>query len=111
MTAQASTPAPPLASRPARAVVAPIFRPGLHAAAIVLAVATFPLIFLGGLVTSHNAGMSVPDWPNSWGYNMFLLPPSIWLGQHAGGVFYEHSHRLVGLVNGFLAIVLALMAF
>lgn len=74
------------------------------------ALATFPLIFMGGLVTSHGAGMSVPDWPNSWGYNMFLLPPSKWLGEQAGGVFYEHTHRLLGTLAGFCSIALVLLA-
>ena len=62
---------------------------------------------MGGLVTSHQAGMSVPDWPNSYGYNMFLFPPSDWVG----GIFYEHTHRLMGTVVGFLAVVLVLVAW
>ena len=44
--------------------------------AALTAIATFLLLAAGGLVTSHEAGMSVPDWPNSYGYNMFLFPPS-----------------------------------
>jgi cytochrome c oxidase assembly protein subunit 15 len=76
-----------------------------------LLAATFPLIFMGGLVTSHQAGMSVPDWPNSWGYNMFLLPPSHWLGEQAGGVFYEHTHRLLGSLAGLAAVVVACVAW
>jgi cytochrome c oxidase assembly protein subunit 15 len=68
---------------------------------------TFPLIFLGGLVTSHHAGMSVPDWPNSYGYNMFLFPPSQW----TGGILFEHTHRLLGTVVGFCATVLTLVAW
>ena len=75
------------------------------------AAATFPLIFMGGLVTSHGAGMSVPDWPNSYGYNMFTFPPSLWLSEQAGGVFYEHSHRLMGSLVGMLSIVLAVCAW
>jgi cytochrome c oxidase assembly protein subunit 15 len=62
--------------------------------------ATLLLVFMGGLVTSHGAGMSVPDWPNSYGYNMFTFPPSKWVG----GIFYEHTHRLMGTVVGMLAI-------
>ena len=68
---------------------------------------TFPLIFLGGLVTSNHAGMSVPDWPNSYGYNMFLFPPSRW----TGGILYEHTHRLLGTVVGFCACVLTAAAW
>src|SRR5580692_13165100 len=75
----------------------------LHWFAVLTAVATFLLLGAGGLVTSHEAGMSVPDWPNSYGYNMFLFPPSKWIG----GIFYEHTHRLWASVVGFLTTVLA----
>ena len=79
----------------------------LHRLALATAIATFPLIFMGGLVTSHGAGMSVPDWPNSSGYNMFTFPPSKWVG----GIFYEHTHRLMGTVVGMLSIALAVTAW
>src|SRR3954452_22442042 len=79
----------------------------LHWIAIATAVATFPLIFMGGLVTSHQAGMSVPDWPNSYGYNMFLFPPRLWVG----GILYEHTHRLMATVVGLLSIVLTIVAW
>ena len=62
---------------------------------------------MGGLVTSHGAGMSVPDWPNSYGYNMFTFPPSKWVG----GIFYEHTHRLMGTVVGMLSIALTIAAW
>jgi len=65
--------------------------------------ATFLLLGAGGLVTSHEAGMSVPDWPNSYGYNMFLFPPSKWIG----GIFYEHTHRLWATVVGLMTTILA----
>ena len=87
------------------------YNPGLHRVALLTAAATFPLIFMGGLVTSHGAGMSVPDWPNSYGYNMFTFPPSLWLSRQAGGIFYEHSHRLMGTVVGFSSILLAFFAW
>ena len=83
------------------------FQPGLHRLAVVTAIATFPLIFMGGLVTSHEAGMSVPDWPNTWGYNMFTFPPSLWVG----GIFYEHTHRLMGALVGLLSIALTAWAW
>jgi len=83
------------------------YSPVLHWLAIATAAATFPLIFLGGLVTSHRAGMSVPDWPNSYGYNMFLFPPNLWIG----GIFYEHTHRLMGTLVGFCSILLVLRAW
>lgn len=79
----------------------------LHWLALLTAVATFPLIFMGGLVTSHHAGMSVPDWPNSYHYNMFLFPPRLWIG----GILYEHTHRLMGSVVGFLSLCLAAWAW
>jgi len=79
----------------------------LHTVALILTVATFPLIFLGGLVTTYGAGMSVPDWPNSYGYNMFLFPVSQWVG----GIFYEHTHRLKGTLVGFLAVMLVFQAY
>src|SRR5262247_4893012 len=74
-----------------------------HRLAVVLACATFPLLFIGGLVTSKGAGLAVPDWPTTFGYNMFLYPWS----KMVGGIFYEHSHRLIGSVVGFLTILLA----
>src|SRR5438128_12697291 len=83
------------------------FNPALHRTALLTAAATFPLIFMGGLVTSHQAGMAVPDWPNSYGYNMFLFPISMW----KGGIFYEHTHRLMATVVGFLSIILTIVAW
>jgi heme a synthase len=81
--------------------------PRLFWIALVTTCATFPLIVMGGLVTSHRAGLSVPDWPNSYGYNMFTFPPSKWIG----GIFYEHTHRLMGTVVGMCSIVLAICAW
>lgn len=71
------------------------------------AFATLFLISVGGMVTSKGAGMSVPDWPNSYGYNMFFFPPSQWIG----GIFYEHTHRLVASLVGFLTIILVLWLY
>lgn len=82
-------------------------RSGLHRFAVFTAVATFGLIGIGGLVTSHGAGMAVPDWPNTYGYNMFLFPVSQWVG----GIFYEHTHRLVASGVGLLTVVLALWLY
>ncbi len=83
------------------------FHPWLHAIALATVACTFPLIFMGGLVTSHHAGMSVPDWPNSYGYNMFLFPPRLWIG----GILYEHTHRLMATVVGFVSIILTIIAW
>ena len=77
--------------------------PWLHRLALVTAVATLGLIGIGGLVTSHEAGMAVPDWPTTYGYNMFFFPFSKWVG----GVFYEHSHRLIASLVGLLTALLA----
>ena len=80
--------------------------PALKWFAVFTAVATLFLICVGGLVTSHGAGMAVPDWPTTFGYNMFAFPFSHWLFT-GNGVFYEHSHRLVASAVGFLTIILA----
>src|SRR5271154_6410125 len=77
--------------------------PWLFRFAVLTAFATFLLIGLGGLVTSHEAGMSVPDWPTSYGYNMFALPIKFW----KGGAFFEHTHRLLASAVGFLTTILA----
>lgn len=79
-----------------------ISRP-LHWFAVFTALATLGLLVIGGLVTSHGVGMAVPDWPNTYGYNMFLFPISQWIG----GILYEHSHRLVAAMVGLLTTVLA----
>jgi heme a synthase len=72
----------------------------LHWSAIISTISVLGLIGSGGLVTSHEAGLAVPDWPNSFGYNMFLFPISRWVG----GVFFEHTHRLVASLVGLLTI-------
>src|SRR6185503_13071025 len=77
--------------------------PWLHRFAVFTAMVTLFLICVGGIVTSKGVGMAVPDWPNTYGYNMFLFPISKWVG----GVFYEHSHRLVASGVGMLTIALA----
>ena len=75
----------------------------LHLFAAFVAAATALLIFAGGLVTSTGSGLSVPDWPNTYGWFMFAFP----LEKMVGGIFYEHSHRLIASVVGFLIVVLA----
>ncbi len=77
----------------------------VHRLALVNAVATLPLLFIGGLVTSQGVGLAVPDWPTTFGYNMFLYPWS----KMIGGVFYEHSHRLVASGVGLLTLLLAVL--
>jgi heme a synthase len=80
------------------------YQPWLHRFALLTAAAALALIALGGLVTSHGVGMAVPDWPNTYGYNMFFFPVSQWVS----GVFYEHTHRLAASAVGLLTSILAL---
>src|ERR1017187_10667882 len=68
-----------------------------------ICVAIFFLIFSGGMVTSKGGGLAVPDWPTTFGYNMFLFPVSKWVG----GIFFEHTHRLIASIVGFMTIILA----
>jgi heme a synthase len=67
------------------------------------AFATLLLICSGGMVTSKGVGLAVPDWPTTFGYNMFLFPVSKWIG----GVLFEHTHRLIASTVGLLTIILA----
>src|SRR5262245_31871509 len=66
-------------------------------------VASLLLICSGGMVTSKNVGLAVPDWPTTFGYNMFLFPVSKWVG----GILFEHTHRLMGSLVGLLTIILS----
>src|SRR4026208_215177 len=75
----------------------------LHRFAQFLAACTVVLILAGSLATSHDAGLSVPDWPTSYGWNMFTFPPSMWVAN----IFYEHGHRLIASMVGFLTIIMA----
>lgn len=70
----------------------------------------FPLIWVGGLVTTHDAGMAVPDWPGTYGYNLFLYPMTAWL-YGPFDLFIEHGHRLLGSFVGILAIALCVVAW
>ena len=74
----------------------------LHRLARLTAGATFLLIVIGGIVTSTDSGLAVPDWPTTFGYNMFLYP----LSEMVGGILYEHSHRLMGSLVGILTVSL-----
>src|SRR3954453_21766130 len=75
----------------------------LHRFAWFTSIATLFLICSGGMVTSKGVGLAVPDWPTTFGYNMFLFPISQWVG----GIFFEHTHRLIASLVGFLTIILA----
>jgi heme a synthase len=73
---------------------------GLHCFAVFTACATLVLIVAGALVTSNDAGLSVPDWPTTFG-SFYKMPAMV------GGVQYEHGHRMVAEFIGLLTIVLA----
>jgi heme a synthase len=77
----------------------------IFAFAVLVTVCGFILLISGGLVTSKGVGMTVPDWPNSYGYNMFTFPISRWVG----GIFYEHVHRLIASGVGLLTVILAVL--
>lgn len=79
--------------------------PWPHRWAVLLVLATFPLIWVGGLVTTYKAGMAVPDWPTTYGYNPFLYPLATWL-YGPWDVFIEHGHRLWGSAVGLTTIAL-----
>ena len=71
----------------------------LHRYSVLVAVCTLFLVVAGGLVTSNDAGLSVPDWPLSYGK---LMP------KMEGGIFFEHGHRMVATTVGMLTIGLAI---
>src|SRR5271170_8100003 len=73
------------------------YKPGLHRWSILLACSTLLLVVAGGLVTSRDTGLSVPDWPLSYGK---LMPPT------EGGIFYEHGHRMIATVGLFTIVSL-----
>jgi cytochrome c oxidase assembly protein subunit 15 len=75
----------------------------MHRFAAFVAGCTVLLVLAGSLVTSTDSGLSVPDWPTTYGWNMFAFPPSKWVG----GILYEHGHRLIASTVGFLTIILA----
>jgi cytochrome c oxidase assembly protein subunit 15 len=75
----------------------------LHRYIKLVAAATVLLIAAGGMVTSTDSGLAVPDWPNTYGQFMFSFP----LEKMVGGIFYEHGHRMIASTVGFLTIILA----
>jgi cytochrome c oxidase assembly protein subunit 15 len=78
------------------------YNPGVHKFAVFTVCWTILLFVAGALVTSKDAALSVPDWPKSYGTwfpSMRML---------AGGAFFEHSHRVIAAVMGFLVLLLAI---
>lgn len=78
------------------------FNPRLAMFSKLICVTTLGLIFAGGVVTSKNVGLAVPDWPTSYGYHMWGMPFSMW----KGGVLYEHFHRVFASAAGLLVLVM-----
>jgi len=85
---------------PTLKAIATTYNRGHHRFAVVLACWTFLLIIAGALVTSNDAGLSVPDWPTSFG-SWYKIPKLV------GGVKFEHTHRMIAQVAGLLTIILA----
>jgi heme a synthase len=88
----------------------PVASKWIYRWSLLVTLLTFPLIWLGGLVTTHDAGMAVPDWPGTFGYNLFLYPWSTWL-YGPFDLFVEHGHRLLASLVGVIAIGLCIVAY
>ena len=73
----------------------------------ILVVSILVLIFAGALVKSHEVGLSVPDWPTTYGYQMFQFPFS----DMVGGIFYEHGHRMIATMVGFMTLILSIIVY
>ncbi len=81
-----------------------------HLVACLLVGATAFLLSFGALVTTYKAAMAVPDWPATYGHNMFLFPWAEWLGG-PWDLFLEHGHRLLGALVGIMTLVLAVIVW
>lgn len=87
-----------------------VYRPWLFRWTLALLGLLWPLVWVGSLVTTTDAGMSVPDWPNTYGDNLLLYPVSTWLSGPFD-LFIEHGHRLLGMLVGVVAIAVVVVAF
>jgi len=87
----------------------PYVCPWPRRAAWLAVLATLPIFLIGGTVTTLRVGMAVPDWPTTFGQNMFTYPLSEMLANT--GVFWEHSHRLWGAFVGLTVVALALVVW
>ncbi|RLT18453.1 MAG: hypothetical protein DWI27_04535 [Planctomycetota bacterium] len=81
-----------------------------HLIACLLVVVTAVLLSFGALVTTYEAAMAVPDWPATYGHNMFLFPLAEWL-HGPWDLFLEHGHRLLGALAGIITLLLAGVAW
>lgn len=84
--------------------------PWPHRLARLLCLLTFPLIWVGGLITTTDAGMAVPDWPGTYGYNLLLYPWQTWFFG-PWDLFIEHGHRLLASFIGLLTIVVLVVVY
>ena len=81
-----------------------------HLVACLLVAVTAVLLAFGALVTTYEAAMAVPDWPATYGHNMFLFPLAEWLGG-PWDLFLEHGHRLLGALVGMITLGMAAVAW
>jgi protoheme IX farnesyltransferase len=86
-----------------RSVQAPL-NPWVFRLVVAIAVVSLILIVFGGLVTGQEHALAVPDWPTTYGDHMLLFP----ISKMVGGIFYEHTHRLLGMIVGTLTLILAI---
>ena len=82
----------------------------VHGIACLLVAVTAVLLGFGALVTTYEAAMAVPDWPATYGHNMFLFPWADWFWG-PWDLFLEHGHRLLGALVGMLSIILAFVVW
>ena len=81
-----------------------------HLVACLLVAVTTVLLSFGALVTTYEAAMAVPDWPATYGHNMFLFPLAEWL-HGPWDLFLEHGHRLLGALVGMITLALAALVW
>ena len=80
------------------------YKTGLRRLSKLTSFSTLFLIFVGALVKSHEVGLSVPDWPTTYGKQMFAFP----LSEMVGGIFYEHGHRMIATIVGLFTLIQAI---
>jgi cytochrome c oxidase assembly protein subunit 15 len=84
-------------------------RPWPHRLAWIVACGVFPLIWMGGLVTTYGAGMAVPDWPTT--YESWFYPLQKWIWKISTDLFLEHGHRTIAQLVGLASIFLLVAVF
>jgi cytochrome c oxidase assembly protein subunit 15 len=82
-----------------------------HAFFVVASALVFLMLVTGGLVTGMEAGLAVPDWPNSYGHNMLLYPLTEMVSPDNDGVFFEHAHRVTGMFVGLTSLIMVVCAW